>query len=75
MKIRAENLLFSRRSWLSITNKNIFQKPVLTSQSKWSKIYLIMLFFFINLLDRYFFFLKVMFYINVINRITVNFIK
>ena len=43
----------------------IFQKLVLTSQSERLKIYLIMLFFKLNLFDRFCFFLKVMFvYIN-----------
>ena len=45
IEIWAENVLFFRRSWLSITTSK-FQKLVLTSQSKRSKTYLIMLFFF-----------------------------
>ena len=74
MKIRAKYLLFSRRSWLWITNKVIskisFDQPIWVVENLCDFVIFLM-----NLLDRYFFFLKVMFYINVFKRITIHFIK
>ena len=74
MKIRSVNLLFSRRSWLSITNKNIskisFDQPIRVVKNLFD--YVI---FFNESFGPFLLPQSNFFYINVIKSMIGNFIK